>query len=86
MLKIVSSLNGFSVRQSVTALGIQLQLELKNILFFNFFYYFSKKKFKNKIDFWKKNDFLVDFFFGHIPCKTTYGRRPTKKIFFKKKI
>ena len=51
----------------------------KKYYFSIFFIIFQKKK----IDFWKKNDFLVDFF-GHIPCKTTYGRRH-KKIFKKKK-
>jgi len=50
MLKIVSSLNGFSVRQSVTAIGIELQLQLKNILFFKKKNYFSKKKIK-KLEF-----------------------------------
>ena len=33
MLKTVSVLNGSSVRQSVTTLGIELQLQLKKILF-----------------------------------------------------
>ena len=48
------------MRQSVTTLGIELQLQLKKILFF-------KKKiiiFQNK-----EKDFLVDFFV-HIPCET----------------
>ena len=43
---------------SVTALGIELQLQLKNILFKKKTYYFSTK---NKIVF-GKNYFLVDFF------------------------
>ena len=38
MLKIVSALNVSSVRQSVTTLGIELQLQLKNILIKIFFY------------------------------------------------
>ena len=33
MLKIVSALNGSYVRQSVTTLGIELQLHLINIIF-----------------------------------------------------
>ena len=37
MLKIVSALNGSSVRQSLTILGIELQLQLKK-------YYFSTQK------------------------------------------
>ena len=37
MLKIVSALNGSSVRQSLTILGIELQLQLKE-------YYFSTQK------------------------------------------
>ena len=48
MLKIVSALNGSSVRQSLTILGIELQLQLKK-------YYFStEKKFKYFLFFWKK--------------------------------
>ena len=49
---------------------------LKNILFFNKKIIFQKKQ-KNIFLFFGKNDFLVDFF-GHIPRKTTYGRRPKK--------
>ena len=33
----------------------------------------------------KKNDFLVEIFFGHLPRKTTYGRGPKKKYYFSKK-
>ena len=69
MLKIVSALNGSSVRQSLTILGIELQLQLKK-------YYFSTQK-KFKYFFFGKNDFGL-IFVGHIPRKTTYGRRPTK--------
>ena len=54
MLKIVFALNGFSVRQSVTALGIELQLQLK-------IFYFSKKNF---IIFHKKLKLKIKLFFG----------------------
>ena len=54
---------------------------VKKYIIFQFFLLFFKK---NKIDFWKKNDFLVDFF-GHIPCKTIYGRQPKEKLLFFKK-
>jgi hypothetical protein len=50
-------------------LGIELQLQLKK-------YYFSTQK-KFKYFFFGKNDFGL-IFVGHIPRKTTYGRRPTK--------
>ena len=76
MLKIVSALNGSSVRQSLTILGIELQLQLKK-------YYFSTQKKLNIFCFFGKNDFWL-IFVGHIPRKTTYGRRPTKYFFLQK--
>ena len=77
MLKIVSALNGSSVCQSLNILGIELQLQLKNIIF-------QHKKKLNIFFFWK-NDFGL-IFVGHIPRKTTYGRRPTKYFFLSKKL
>jgi len=62
MLKIASALNGFSVRQSVTTLGIELQLQL-NLFFFNKkILFFNKKKWIFFCLFFEKNCFLVDFF------------------------
>ena len=75
MLKIVSALNGSSVCQSLTILGIELQLQLKK-------YYFSTQKNLNIFCFFGKNDFWL-IFVGHIPHKKTYGRRPKKNIFQK---
>ena len=63
------------MRQSVTTLGIELQLQLNFLFKKKKIFIFQKKK-KKKLCFGKKN-FLADFF-GHIPHKTTYGRRPTK--------
>ena len=83
MLKIVSALNGSSVCQSVTTLGIELQLQLKKILFKKNIF-FNKLFFKIFFVFLEKSIFWL-IFVGHIPCKTTYGRRPTKKLFFQKK-
>ena len=64
------------MRQSVTTLGIELQLQLKK-------YYFSTQKKIKYFCFFGKNDFWL-IFVGHIPRKTTYGRQPTKYFFFKK--
>ena len=71
MLKIVSALNGSSVRQSLTILGIELQLQLKK------YYFATQKKNLNIFCFFGKNDFWL-IFVGNIPRKTTYGRRPKK--------
>ena len=68
------------MRHSVRALGIELQLQLKNKKI-NFFLFIFKK---NKIIFWKKMIFWL-IFFGHIPRKTIYGRQPKKKYLSKKK-
>ena len=56
MLKIVSAPNGFSVRQSVTTIGIELQLQLKAIIFQQKNIIFQQTKnifcFLEKIIFW----------------------------------
>ena len=59
MLKIVSSLNGFSLCQSVVSDGPKYRaaVAVKNILFFKKNLLFFKKKKKTK------NDFLVEIFF-----------------------
>ena len=58
MLKIVSYLNGFSVRQLVTALGKELQLQLNNLFFFKKNLLFKKKI---KKCFWEKMIFWLIF-------------------------
>ena len=83
MLKIVSALNGFSVRQSVTTLGIELQLQLKNIIF--------QKKFKKIFFFvsgkkWKKLCFGWNFLW--VIFRVRQPMEDNQKIFFfqKKKL
>ena len=72
MLKIVSVLNGSSVRQSVTTLGIELQLQLKKILFFKKNIIFQQQIFLKYFLFLEKTIFGL-IFVGHIPHKTTYA-------------
>jgi hypothetical protein len=81
MLKIVSSLNGFSVRQSVVSDSPRYRaaVAVKKYNIFHSFYYLKRKKFKKILFFGKKMIFSL-IFLGH---KTTYGRRP-KNIFQKK--
>ena len=62
MLKIVSALNGFSVRKSVTTLGIELQLQFKTIIFQQKILFFNKKMKKILFVFWKKINFWLIFF------------------------
>ena len=71
MLKIVSALNGSSVHQSLTILGIELQLQLKKILFLK------------KI---KKNKNIFGWFFLVIFRVTKPMEDNLQNIFFFKKI
>ena len=59
MLKIVSSLNGFSVRQSVVSDGPRYRaaVAVKKYIFFQFFFIIFKKKMRKKMFFGKKRFF-----------------------------